>query len=449
MDKLVKIGRGKMADRVELSSSEQYVRKSNRRLLVIALIAFFAFLIGLLLLSGGSRAPEEELKPNIVSEPIGSKREVDAGMEFGSKSSEGLSLSAYPTSVSMTGVVLGSSAEAVITLTANGGPIRLEGLTLAQEQQDGFIISPTENCGIGKVIPAGASCNIQVLWNPISIRSYSNYLTIRWRLDDATMYPPPEQKTLRVDISGQSTDSKDCVICETKEAERAAARMGELDENTGLYIKDGEIMGIVELDKIAISNYGAFLGNVKKDTKEVVDEDGEVLGRVLGDGTVVTKDLKVLGGALPLASVLDASGNVIGQLTKEGTVVDKNNKLIGLPMADGSVVDANQEGQIIGSVMPWAVVLNLSSKAVGATQTDGTVLLANGEKMGRVLPGGLVVNDDGVIVGGTVASGVGVGNACHSLGKVAGNGKVYNAFDQQVGYTSIDGLVMDMSGISA
>ena len=354
-------------------------------------------------------------------------------------------LKAYPENVTLNNVVLGSAAEAVVTLTAGVAPVRIETIDLAENQSDGFIVD-NGTCTVGEVLSAGESCNLKVLWNPVSIRSYSNFLNIRWRLYDLTRVPPPPLNTLIVDISGQSTDSKDCVICETKEADKTKAKMGELDEQTGLYIKDGEIMGIVELDKIAISVEGTLLGRVTKDTAEVVNEAGEVLGRVLGDDTVVAKDLTVLGGALPLASVLDSSGAVIGRLIADGTVVDMNDKLLGLPMADGSVVGLT-DGRIIGSVMPWSVVLNLSSKAIGATQLNGTVVSTDNQVIGRVLPSGLVINEAGAIIGGTVTKGLGIGHTCGTLGKVSGNGKIYNAFDQQVAYTTIDGLVLDMAGV--
>ena len=432
-----------MANKI-LSSSEQYVKKSNRRLLIFGIIALLAFLFGLLMLTSGGRKQEVEQKPiiNTTQDPLIAP--TNTGMDLTSAGDDSALLTAYPQDVSLTNVVLGSAAEAIVTLRAGNGPVRLESVDLAENQTDGFIID-YGTCVVGEVLAPSTSCNLKILWNPVSVRSYSNYLNIRWRLDDLTVYPPPEQKTTIVNITGQSTDSKDCIICETKEVDKTAARLGELDEKTGLYIKDGEIMGIVELDKIAISVDGTLLGRVTKDTAEVVNEAGEVLGRVLGDDTVVTKELNVLGGALPLASVLDSSGSVIGRLIADGTVVDANDRLLGLPMADGSVV--GMDGRIIGSVMPWAVVLNMSSKAVGATQLNGTVLLANGQLMGRVLPGGLVVNEAGVIVGGTVTKGIGVGHTCGVLGKVGGNGKIYNAFDQQVAYTTIDGLVLDMSGV--
>ena len=437
-----------MAKNTILSSSEQYVKKSNRRLLIVGIIALLAFLFGLLMLTSGRKEVQPEAVPVIpetvdpvIAPPV-------TGMELGNFGASVATLKVYPENVSLPNVVLGSSAEGIVTLTANGGPVRIEGIDLAENQADGFIVD-MGTCQIGGVLMPDTSCNFKILWAPVSILAYSNYVNVRWRFDDPTAYPPPELQTARVNISGQSTDSKDCIICEDKYAEDAAAalakKMGVLDEKTGLYIKDGEVMGIVELDKIAISVEGTLLGRVTKDTNEVVNDAGEVIARVLGDDTVVTKDLEVLGGALPLASILDSSGNVIGKLIADGTVVDVNGNFVGVPMADGSVIGL--DGRIIGSVMPWAVVMNMSSKAVGGTQLDGTVLLANGQKMGRVLPGGLVVDDAGNIVGGTVIKGLGIGHSCGSLGKVSQNGKIYNAFDQQVAYTTVDGLVLDMSGV--
>ncbi|MBP5533925.1 MAG: hypothetical protein J6Y03_00245 [Alphaproteobacteria bacterium] len=432
-----------MAKNTTLSSSEQYVKRSNRRLLFIGIAALLVFLFIFMGVMSGTRREQQVDTPAIkIEEPLLNGSQNGELMNFPKDTNTSL-LTAYPTDVALNNVALGGVAEGVVTLTVGNKPVRIETMDLAEVQSDGFIV---EEGTCRDVLQPNTTCNLKIMWNPVSIRTYSNFLNIRWRVEDTTAYPPSPINTLIVNISGQSTDSKDCVICETKEADRAAQRMGELDEKTGLYIKDGEIMGIVELDKIAISLDGTLLGHVTKDTAEVVGENGEVLGRVLGDDTVVAKDLTVLGGALPLASVLDSSGRVIGRLVSDGTVVDTDDKLLGLPMADGSVVGLT-DGRIIGSIMPWSVILNLSSKAIGATQLNGTVVSAEGQVIGRILPGGLVVNDSGAIVGGTVAKGLGIGHTCGILGKVGGNGKIYNAFDQQVAYTTINGLVLDMSGV--
>ena len=432
-----------MAKNTTLSSSEQYVRRSNRWLLVVGIITLLVFLFLFMGIMSGMQREKPVEKPTVVVDvdPL-IKPEAGDLMPVSDGSSTSL-LTAYPENVALNNVALGGVAEAVVTLTVGGRDVRIETMDLAEVQSDGFIV---DEGTCRDVLRANTTCNLKIMWNPVSIRTYSNFLNIRWRIEDPTAYPPPSLNTLIVDISGQSTDSKDCIICETKEADRIAQKMGELDEKTGLYIKDGEIMGIVELDKIAISLDGTLLGRVTKDTAEVIAENGDVLGRVLGDDTVVAKDLTVLGGALPLASVLDSSGRVIGRLVSDGTVVDTNDKLLGLPMADGSVVGL-ADGRIIGSVMPWSVILNLSSKAIGATQLNGTVVSPDGQVIGRILPGGLVINENGAIVGGTVAKGLGIGHTCGVLGKVGGNGKIYNAFDQQVAYTTINGLVLDMSGV--
>lgn len=433
-----------MAKNTTLSSSEQYVKRSNRRLLIIGIMALLVFLFGFFGIISGTRTKKQEEKPTVVTttDPLIKPEPVDV-VQFPNDANSS-ALTAYPTDVVLNNVVLGGVAEAVVTLTVGAKPVRIESMDLAEVQSDGFIV---DEGSCRDVLMPDSTCNFKIMWNPVSIRTYSNFLNIRWRLEDPTAFPPPAINTTIVNISGQSTDSKDCVICETKEVDRKAQRLGDLDEKTGIYTKDGEIMGIVELDKIAISLDGTLLGRVTKDTAEVVDEKGDVLGRVLGDDTVVAKDLTVLGGALPLASVLDSSGRVIGRLISDGTVVDVNDKLVGLPMADGSVVGLS-DGRIIGSVMPWSVVLNMSSKAIGATQLNGTVVSADNQLIGRILPGGLVVNDNGAIVGGTVVKGLGIGRSCGALGKVGDNGKIYNAFDQQVGYTTISGMVLDMSGIS-
>jgi hypothetical protein len=201
-----------------LSSSEQYVKKSNRRLLIFGIVALLAFFFGLLMLTSGGKKDVVDETPYVPdsSGPIVTPKMDDFRLG-GASANRDITLTAYPENVSLPNVVLGSSAEGIVTLTATKGAIRIEDISLAETQVDGFVLD-MGTCKVNEVLLPDESCNIKVLWAPVSILAYSNYINIRWR-QDINSYPPPEQQVSRVLISGQSTDSKDCVICEDKYAE--------------------------------------------------------------------------------------------------------------------------------------------------------------------------------------------------------------------------------------
>jgi len=435
-----------MANNTFLSSSEQYVKKSNRLWLLLGIGLLIAFLVILMLTFRGTKRPvDETVVPFKQSEdPFLNKQQTDP-FNLVSDADGSIRLIPTPEKVEMNSVVVGGSAETILTLKAVNGPVRLTSLKMVETQQDGFTLEGS--CVADTVLEKDSTCNVKILWNPVSVRLLQNNLDITWKVEDPTVYPPPSEQTLMVSVSGQSTDSKDCVICEDKSAETAAKKaMGTLLEGTNMYVdENGELMGIVQPEKIAIGLKGNVIGQIEKDTNEVIDDNGNVLGRLLPDDTIVTKDLTVLGAALPLLPVLDGQGRVIGRLLKDGTVVDLDERFLGVPFADGTII--NKDGAVIGSVMPWGLVLNLSSKAVGATQEDGSVMNVEKQKIGSILPGGLMVNTTGEIVGGLVPSGLAIGNGCHSFGKVSQNGKILNDFGQQIGYVTTDGLVLDMSSL--
>ena len=77
---------------------------------------------------------------------------------------------------------------------------------------------------------------------------------------------------------------------------------------------------------------------------------GNIIGKVLPDGTVVDTAGNVIGKAdLPGKKVRfarDKNGKVIGLLDENGNVVDFDGKVIGKMQPDGSIVDA--AGNVIG-----------------------------------------------------------------------------------------------------
>ena len=449
-----------MADK-STSSGEQYKKKSNRFLWLLGLGLIILAGVAYCSLSGGNGGrPQFEENYDWTSNKDtrlqNTKGDFD---EF--RMGSGV-LEAQPSSVVMEGVVLGSHAEAIVTLTARQVPIQFIGMELAEEQQDGFKIEGT--CEPNKVIQKDSSCTLKILWNPSTLRQLQNTLNIRWREDDPGVF---SDSTLALPIKAQSTDSKDCVICETpckdKEAEivRQASLFdgtsGEVDKDNQVTIGDkkytikdnllidenGKIVGIVEPERIPIGLDNKLMGTISK-TGDVLGTDGKALGRLLGDGTIVDSALTVLGVAVPVDSVMDSQGKIIGKVMKDGTVIDGAKTVIGRPLVDGSVADL--EGNFIGYIQPHGLVVNWTGDVIGGIVSDGSIVNGSAQIIGSVKPNGMALNPNKELIGGVVPEGIAVGAACKALGRVQQNGQVKDSFSQIVGKTLLNGAVVDEKG---
>lgn len=441
-----------------LSSSEQYAKGSNRKLLFLGLGLLVLFVVALIFMSGREdTAPQApQLDWNSADFELAVKNEAE-GASFARGSA---SLEAQPASVNMDGVVLGSQAEAIVTLTARNAPIEFIGMEFAEEQVDGFSIQGT--CTPNLKIEQDKSCNVKLLWNPTSLRQLQNILNIRWKEDSPSVF---REEILSVQVKAQSTDSKDCVICESpckdedvpekKVAMGLDGQLHEVDDDgtvtingekikvteNGLLInKDGKIVGIVAPDKIPMGMDNKLLGTISP-SRDVLAADGVGLGRLLQDDTIVDSSLKVLGAALPVVSVMDDKGLVIGKVLPDGTVVDGANTVIGRPLVDGSVV--NLEGAVIGSLRPWGLVINFTGDVIGGIIPDGSIVNADGQVIGTIKPTGLAVDPSGELIGGVIPQGVAVAASCKSLGQILLNGEVKDSFGQIVGKVLLDGAVVD------
>lgn len=446
-----------MAENRSLSSSEQYIKKSNRRLvfagLGLFLLVFFIWIF--------TASEKQEVIPQ---QPRDFTSDDFVGFNDPNKGADALSsgkgrLVSNPAQVEMNNVVLGSKAEALIVLTAENAPILFQGYELAETQQDGFTIE--SGCTPGGRIETGASCNVKVLWNPVELRQIQNILNVRWRLDDGATY---HEDTTSIRISAQSTDSKDCVICETvAEDAKKKPRMGmlldgqlaEIDEDGNITLGDktyrvdangiivdenGNIVGVVEPERIPLDMTSQIIGTISP-TQDVVNANGETVGRLLGDGTIVSPTLDIIGSAVPVLSVMDDYGNVIGKLITDGTVVDASNTVIGRPLVDGTIVDLG--GTPIGSLRPWGLVSDFMGHIIGAVLPDGNVLGQNNSNIARISPTGIAVDATGELIGGVIPQGAAVGAGCASLGKALQNGIVKDSFDQTIGKILPDGAIVD------
>ena len=445
------------------SLSELSKRRTSWILSILGLIVLILFITVLC-----SLRPKKEIEvprpidPNYTLEKTTGTSENDGEVpQFGDQNAQ---LVVTPSEVVLENVVLGSLAESVLVLRAENGPLLLRSKTLAENAEEGFMLSGP--CMEKTHLDEGEECVLKVSWQPSKVQTIQNILTIKWKEDNLRV---PEDSKTQIQLKASSTDSKECVCCEIeKEREekiprKAVTIAGEpvevTDHDTVIYngkeipiegeiaidLDSGDII-IVEPKRIALNLKNEYLGRVTE-YRTVLDAKGNTLGRLLGDDTLVDADFNVIGAAIPLVSVLNAKGAVIGKLDVDETsgefrgVVNAEGAVIGMPRVDMTVVD--KTGAVIGTLRPWGMALDLSGNLMGGILPTGAVVATGNKTVGYIQQNGFVLSETGALIGGVVPKGIAVGTGCRSYGALALNGQVKDEYGQIVGRVMLDGGVVD------
>ena len=149
----------------------------------------------------------------------------------------------------------------------------------------------------------------------------------------------------------------------------------------------------------------------------------------------------VLFFAAPAAAIeitaIDFNGDLIGKVIPDGKVVSLDNQLIGNVTADTLIV--NFDGELIGGVIPQGIAIGNDNKLLGKVSNDGSVRLASGKIVGKVLPNGLVVDDYFNVLGAVLFPGLIYSDDGKTVGRLTGDGLYTNLQGQQIGFVSPDG----------
>lgn len=149
----------------------------------------------------------------------------------------------------------------------------------------------------------------------------------------------------------------------------------------------------------------------------------------------------VLFFAAPAAAIeitaIDFNGDLIGKVIPDGKVVSLDNQLIGNVTADSLIV--NFDGELIGGVIPQGIAIGNDNKLLGKVSNDGSVRLASGKIVGKVLTNGLVVDDYFNVLGAVLFPGLIYSDDGKTVGRLTGDGLYTNLQGQQIGFVSPDG----------
>lgn len=224
-------------------------------------------------------------------------------------------------------------------------------------------------------------------------------------------------------VDGNIVDASGRVIGRVDESGQAVSlsgeKLGTVEE--AMVDRDGNIIGRAQ--EVVRDKHGNIIGRVVDG--QIINDKGEVVGHVDASGRAVGLDGEVIGrtetvmvddnGKIlgEVAQVVrDAQGNIIGRVV-DGQVVNERGEVIGRVNADGSVTGL--DGEVLGQVEQ--AILGADGQELG--EMAQVVRDAEGNIIGRLVDGkvidaqGNVVGElkDGKIVdasGRTIASGVSV-----------------------------------------
>ena len=155
--------------------------------------------------------------------------------------------------------------------------------------------------------------------------------------------------------------------------------------------------------------------------------------------------------ALPLSAAqaieitaIDFNGDLLGKVIPDGKVVSFDNQLIGNITADSLILDFN--GKLIGGVVPQGIAIGNDNRLLGKVNNDGSVRVASGKIIGKALPNGLVVDDYFNVIGAVLFPGLVYSDDGKTVGRLTGDGAYANLQGQTIGFLTPDGYAYRRNG---
>ena len=194
-----------------LSSSDKYLKKSNRTLLLVGIFAFLAFFIGLIVLLSGGEAQKEDAKVTVEGASDAftdiTGGDTDNFSNF-DEPSTGVKLNVTPDAMRFDQVVLGTSAEGALTITPSSGRVSIMEIAFENNPDDGFKLE--SKCKPNDILTTDLSCTVIVKWEPKTARTIQSNLAIKWRDETAGAIG----KTVLVSVSAMAIDTSLCGVCD-------------------------------------------------------------------------------------------------------------------------------------------------------------------------------------------------------------------------------------------
>jgi type IV secretory pathway VirB10-like protein len=286
------------------------------------------------------------------------------------------------------GIAYGLDGNQLGTILENGSVKDLNGNIVGKVLANGTIVD--EN---GKLIGA---------ISPGKVLKDSTGKIIGRLLPDGTLVNENGEIIGRLQPNGDIVDLNGNIIGRMlSNGELVAVENGKI----GTIVKDidGNVIGRLLPDGTIVDEEGNFFGKVMEDGTTVVDADNKVIGHlengIFTPAIISTSDEGEQGSALYGGykvgdKVYDENGNYLGILQADGTILNDQGKVVGRVLSNGIVVDNDNNiigyrgdgqilrddmGNIIGIVNPpTGEISGIDGKVFARLDKDGTIRDLNG-----------------------------------------------------------------------
>jgi ribosomal protein L27 len=209
---------------------------------------------------------------------------------------------------------------------------------------------------------------------------------------------------------------------------------------------NGDLIGKVIPDGSVVSFDNEIIGNITADSL-IMDPKGELLGGIVPQGIVIGNDNKLIGRVSNDGSVRLSSGKIVGKTLPNGLVVDDSYNILGVVLYPGLVY--NDEGKTVGRLTGDGSYVSFEGQGIGFVSADGYAYRYNGVNYvldGRLISSKIVINLRGNFLGSIVPGGQVTDSAAKEIGRIHANGYVYNAEQKVIGQAVSSGYAFDNSG---
>ncbi len=198
---------------------------------------------------------------------------------------------------------------------------------------------------------------------------------------------------------------------------------------------EGEVMGILSADGTIVSYQGEVRGRVDNaglirlnDAESEIDEL-RIQGLLIPEGLVVN-DCKIVGQTAYDGRVINGQGSVVGRIGRDMWAVDANGSKIGRVVRNNEPCISGK--QLMGRTLPDSTVVDLNGVEIGCATNSGEMLAPNGEKLCTIVERGVIIDDRGNIVGWTRWDGT-IFNGESNIGQVDETGTAFDWDGNKIG----------------
>ena len=165
---------------------------------------------------------------------------------------------------------------------------------------------------------------------------------------------------------------------------------------------DGNVMGTVAPDGTIVSYKGEIKGRVDNNgmirSHEATTETDELkIQGILVPEDLIANDCKIVGQTAYDGSVINGQGSVVGRIRRDKWAVDANGSEIGRVVRNNEPCVKGK--QYFGRTLPNSIVVDVNGVEIGCATNSGEMVDFSGNVLCTVIERGVIIDKDGNIIG--------------------------------------------------